>query len=77
MAHTQEGCQRNIKAQVCDVNKALLSVRRLVETGNRVVFDAQGSYIEDVNTYERMHLTDKQGMYVLRIWTKGAAQTGF
>ena len=72
VAYTQEGCQKGIRAQVCEVNKALLSVRRLVEAGNRVVFDAGGSYIEDIYRGEKMYLQEKQGMYSLKVWTKGA-----
>ena len=44
---TIEGKSRNITAQVCDVNKALLSVKKVMSAGNRVVFDGDGSYIED------------------------------
>ena len=36
---SEEGVARAITAQVCDVNKALLSVRRVVEGGNKVVFE--------------------------------------
>ena len=61
---------RKITAQVCDVNKGLLSVRRMVDAGNRVVFDKQGSYIEDPITKEVMNLEDRHGMYVLRLWTR-------
>ena len=34
----EEGQERAIKAQVCEVNKALLSVHRMVQAGNTVVF---------------------------------------
>ena len=44
---SEEGISRTITTQVCDVNKGLLSVRRMVDAGNRVVFDKSGSYIED------------------------------
>ena len=74
MAYTQEGCQKRIRTQVCEVTKALLSVRRLVEAGNRVVFEEGGSYIEDIYRKERMYLQEKHGMYTLKVWTKG---TGF
>ena len=60
VAHTQEGFQKNIKAQVCDVNKALLSVRRFVDAGNKVVFDKNGSYIEDSVRKEKMHLVENR-----------------
>ena len=62
---------------MCSVNKALLSVRKVVSAGNRVVFDSKGSYIENTKTGERMHLQDKQGMYVLKVWTKGETREGF
>ena len=61
---------RNMTAQVCDVNKALLSVKKMVESGNRVVFDPQGAYIEDVESGERMNLKEQNGMYVLKLWAK-------
>ena len=77
VTHTHEGFQKSIKAQVCDVNKALLSVRRLVDAGNKVVFDKNGSYIEDNIRKEKMHLVEKQGKYVLKVWTSGAANSSF
>ena len=70
--HTEEGIQRNITAQVCDVTKALLSVRKMVDAGNRVVFDKRGSYVEHCQTGERMYMTEKAGMYVIKVWTKSS-----
>ena len=67
---SNEGISRHITAQVCEVNKGLLSVRRMVAAGNRVVFDSQGSYIEDPQTGEVMNLEERQGIYILRLWTK-------
>ena len=67
---SNEGISRHITAQVCEVNKGLLSVRRMVAAGNRVVFDSQGSYVEDPQTGEVMNLEERQGMYILRLWTK-------
>ena len=65
-----EGISRKLTAQVCDVNKALLSVSKMTKNGNRVIFDSDGSYIEDKQTGERMNLTEKNGMYMLNLWTK-------
>ena len=42
---TEEGGQRGITAQVCAVNKTLMSVSKVAAQGNRVVFDDEGSYI--------------------------------
>ena len=69
---SDEGVKRHITAQVCEVNKGLLSVRRMVGAGNRVVFEPTGSYIEDPNTGEYMNLEEKNGMYVLKLWTRGS-----
>ena len=59
-----------VTAQVCDVNKALLSISRMVKTGHRVVFD-QDSYVEDKVTGEKMWLTEENGMYAPRLWVNG------
>ena len=53
------------------MNKGLLSVRSMVAASNRVVFDANGSYIEDPHTGEIMNMEERQGMYILRLWTRG------
>ncbi len=54
--YTSEGVARNLTVQVCEVNKALLSARKVVQVGNRVVFDAEGSLIEDKSTGQKMWL---------------------
>ncbi|MDA8583692.1 hypothetical protein N9L68_05645 [bacterium] len=74
---SDEGVERTLTAQVCDVNKALLSVRKVVAAGNRVVFDNGGSYIEDKSTGERMWMTEQNGMYMLKMWIPRKAQQPF
>ena len=64
------GESRRMKAQVCEVNKALLSVKRVLQAGNRAVFDKTGSCIEDEVSGERTHLHEENGMYTLRLWVK-------
>ena len=44
---TEDGRGRGVVAQVCAVNKSLMSVSKIAGKGNRVVFDDAGSYIED------------------------------
>ena len=61
---------RHMKSQVCEVNRALLSVHRCVQAGNKVVFAASGSYIEDGASGEVMPLQEKGDMYMLRLWVK-------
>ena len=42
----------------------------IVRNKYRVIFDTDGSYIEDKQTGERMNLTEKNGMYILKMWVK-------
>ena len=67
-AHTDDGAVSEITAQVCDVNKALLSVKRVIGKGNRVVFDEEGSYIEDKKIGQAHWLEEKNGMFILKLW---------
>ena len=59
-----------MRSQVCDVNRALLSVHRCVQAGNKVVVAASGSYIEDEASGEVMHPKEQGGMYMLKLWVK-------
>ena len=70
---SEEGFKRQLAAQVCEVNKNLLSVRKITKAGNRVVFDEDGSYIEDKQTGEKMWLEEEGGMYAIDLWV----ETGF
>ena len=54
------------------MNKALLSVKKLIVAGNRVVFDESGSYIEDKKNGERMWLREDKGMFMLKMWVKSS-----
>ena len=63
---------RQMKAQACDVNKALLSVHRVVQPGNRVAFSAQGSFAQDEGAGEKTPLGEMGGMYMLKLWAKAA-----
>ena len=56
-AYTDQGHLRHMVAAVTEVDDALLSVSKVVKAGNRVVFDADGSYIEH-KTNGRSNLTD-------------------
>ena len=70
MAETEDGVVRNITAQVCDVSKGLLSVKKAMSTGNRVVFEEGKSYIEDIKTKEKMWLREEGGMFMLKMWVR-------
>ena len=70
VGYNEEGAARRMTAQVCDVNKALLSVKKTVAAGNRVVFEPAGGYIEDMQTGERLPLQEKGGMYMMTMWVQ-------
>ena len=72
----ESGQARAIKAQVCEVNKALLSVHRMVQAGNTVVFSKQGSYAQDDETGERIYMHEKGGMYMLKMWVRNPSFQG-
>ena len=68
---TDGGSVRIYTVQVCEVNKALLSVSKIVAAGNKVVFGGpENSYIEDNATGERIWLEEIQGMYAVNVWVK-------
>ena len=55
-------------AAVTDVDDALLSVSKVVQKGNKVVFDNSGSYIEHKTTGEVTPLKEVGGLYKLKVW---------
>ena len=66
----ESGDERSVTAQVCDVSKPLLSVKKMVQAGNRVVFEPNGGYIENVHTRRRIDMNDAGGMYTLKMWVR-------
>ena len=76
-AVTDCGLGRKMCTQVTEVNKALLSVSRIVSAGNRVVFDSEGSYIEHKPSGEWMELEERKGLYVLKMWVPRDQSTPF
>ena len=65
---TQIGSIKAMKFQVADVTKPLASVMRICNAGHRVVFDAEGSYIEDKQNGSKEWLRESNGQYVLDTW---------
>ena len=68
VAYTDSGQQKVFNMQVAAVDKPLLSVSGVVKRGNRVVFDPQGSYIENLHTWEVTPVYEVNGMYPLPTW---------
>ena len=64
---------RRITTQVADVNQALLSVRKMIASGHKVVFDVDGSYIEDNGSGECMEMRGSGSMFILKLWARKGA----
>ena len=74
-----DGSAKGVAAQVCAVNKTLMSVSKIASKGNRVVFEDDGRFIENQATGERSWLTQSGGMYYLKMWVsyKSSTEAGF
>ena len=70
VAVSENNITRSLTSQVADVNQALLSVRKMMAAGHRVVFDSEGSYIEDKETGEFMDMRDDGSMFLLKLWVR-------
>eukprot|EP00973_Karenia_brevis_P079546 11037738-Karenia_brevis.AAC.1 len=66
--YTLEGTVRGMTFQACPVAKPLGSVKRMCSNGHRIVFDEEGSYVENKVTGEINWLREEQGNYVLDTW---------
>ena len=66
---TQEEAQRDMKFTICDVSRALASVSQMCRVGNCVVFNPpwsqEGSYIQHVDTGEKLWLREENGLYMM------------
>ena len=60
-----------------DANKAVLSVSKIVGKGCRVVFDGDGSFIENKSSGQWVPLEQRHGMYVLRMWVPKTQKSPF
>ena len=58
----------SITMQCADVRKPLASVSKMAEFGNKIVFDEDGSYIENKTTKLRTPLRKERGVYVFDLW---------
>ena len=59
-----------MRMTVADVGKVLMSVAKVCESGYRVVFDEDGSYMEEKRSGQRTKLRKKNGVYVMNLRTE-------
>jgi hypothetical protein len=50
------------------VSRPLGSVKRICQSGHRVMFDEEGSYIENKTTGEINWLREENGNYIMDLW---------
>ena len=67
---TKEGMVKKLVMQCCDVSQELLSVSKATASGNRVVFDDDGSCIGNKVSGEQTCLKQQNVTYTLRLWVK-------
>ena len=67
---TELGNTIGMTVQVAEITKPLGSVKKMVAAGNRVVFDSEGSYIEEKGTGLRTKIHERNGTYALDLWIK-------
>ena len=65
---------REMKLQVSDVHKGLLSVIEMIDAGQRVVFDSEWSYIQDKKTGACDSLIRNDDAFELVTWVKSATR---
>ena len=63
---TQEGSKCTMRMQVTDINKSLMSVSRICDTGHRVICTSEGGYIEHIETGQTTKFERRGGVYVLK-----------
>ena len=63
--------------QVADVSRPLMSVSKVCEMGNRVVFGANGGYILNLETGAATQFIKKEGIYVFNMWIPPLSESPF
>ena len=70
LGSTEDGRTIQMRMTVADVGKVLMSVAKVCESGYRVVFDEDGSYMEEKKSGTRTKLHKKNGVYVMNLRTE-------
>ena len=69
LATTDTNSHIKTRVQVAsNVKRTLLSVSKLVDAGNRVVFDPRGSFIRNKETHQTVPIYKANGVYKMNLW---------
>ena len=67
---TEEGAKANVKYQITDVKRPLMSVGKLCDRGNRVIFGRGGGVIHNVRTGTVTSFKRSGGIYTVDLWVR-------
>ena len=70
---TNEVTSRGMRFQAAPVSRPLGSVKRICQSGHRVIFDEDGSFIGNKVTGEIDLLREDNGKYIIDLWVVPAA----
>ena len=63
--------------QVAEVSRPLMSVSKVCEMGNRVIFGANGGYILNLETGGTTQFVKKEGIYIFNMWIPPVSESPF
>ena len=63
--------------QVAEVSRPLMSVAKVCEMGNRVVFGANGGYIYNIQSGQATPFVMKDGVYCFSLWIPPLSESPF
>jgi hypothetical protein len=70
---TTEGHWAEATFQVAEVTRPLCSVTKICDRGNRVVFEAEGGYIENYATGVKTKFARKSNVYVMEMYVEDSS----
>jgi hypothetical protein len=68
---------QGVLAQIAEVTTPLMSVKKMCAANHRVVFDDEGSYIENKTSGDSMEITEQKGEYMVDMWVRDEDCSGF
>jgi hypothetical protein len=69
-AQSEHGSPMNIDFDIAKITRPLMSVSEMVKKHYRVVFDDDGSYIENKRTGEWVDVRQEGSLYYLDLWVE-------
>ena len=72
----ENGLRTSATFQVADVSRPLMSVGKVCEMGNRLLFGAGGGYIVNVATGSATLFYKRDGVYIFTMWIPPVSEVG-